>query len=491
MARDRFAAMEEPLDLTTKKVIPEIPFDNAQYFPPSRQREEYHPECPRLQSPGEDAVRGADHGEVVLTGARPSFEDAGNPRCRYFETTYHKDSVDLVNTSLRTAPGLDYPSHIGIPREEDRTQSTQQCVIKSPLYRNPRSAESPQRELLRLQGEATKNGGRHTPTQGEWAPDQQLPPGIDTPGNLSYEQEGLRVSVLDAHLWMAFNEIQTEMIINRGGRRMFPYLYISVSGLDPEGIYDVLLDILPADKRRFKFFNDSWMPVGVAEPQQENAPYVHPESPSPGSLWMARKISFARVKLTNSLESNAENVFLHSMHKYVIRITLQKRNKVTAEVEKFTRFLLQETNFIAVTAYQNSKITHLKILNNPFAKAFRGDKPRYKRQRRRHLDGKESKTDQIFSTGTDGDIASDERSKGISDSHLIFPWTSPSIVVHPNEDEIQMKGDFVTESDRESAVKKVSLSPYLLSAYRYNAGIYASLVAYHARLSELNSASDT
>lgn len=69
-------------------------------------------------------------------------------------------------------------------------------------------------------------------------------------------------------------------------------------------------------------------------------------------------------------------VFLHSMHKYVIRITLQKRNKVTAEVEKFTRFLLQETNFIAVTAYQNSKITHLKILNNPFAKAFRGDKPR-------------------------------------------------------------------------------------------------------------------
>lgn len=64
------------------------------------------------------------------------------------------------------------------------------------------------------------------------------------------------------------------------------------------------------------------------------------------------------------------------MHKYVIQITLQKRNQMTAEVEKCARFLLQETNFIAVTAYQNSKITHLKILNNPFAKAFRGDKPR-------------------------------------------------------------------------------------------------------------------
>lgn len=125
---------------------------------------------------------------------------------------------------------------------------------------------------------------------------------------------------------------------------------------------------------------------------------------------------------------------------------------------------------------------------------------------------------------SDGDIASDERSKRISDSHLIFPWTTPSIVAHPNEgnhdrtdgntqlslsdlhclllqnygflnyyfvDELKMTGNLVAEYDQDSAVKKASPSPYLLSAYRYNAGIYASIVAYHARLSELNSASDT
>lgn len=155
---------------------------------------------------------------MVLTGARPSLEDVGNLRSRYFETNRHKDSVDLVNTCLRKESVLDYPSHIGIPSEVDRTRSTQQCVIKSPLYQEPRSVQSPQRELLRLQGEAAKNGGRKIPTQDECEPDQQLPPGIDPPGNLSYEQEGVRVSVLDSHLWMAFNEIQTEMIINRGGR---------------------------------------------------------------------------------------------------------------------------------------------------------------------------------------------------------------------------------------------------------------------------------
>jgi hypothetical protein len=55
---------------------------------------------------------------------------------------------------------------------------------------------------------------------------------------------------------------------------------------------------------------------------------------------------------------------------------------VTAKVESEAEFVLQETNFIAVTAYQNSKITHLKIINNPFAKAFRGHKPRFAQNRK-------------------------------------------------------------------------------------------------------------
>ena len=36
-----------------------------------------------------------------------------------------------------------------------------------------------------------------------------------------------------------------------------------------------------------------------------------------------------------------------------------------------TQVSFPETTFIAVTAYQNDKITQLKIQNNPFAKAFR------------------------------------------------------------------------------------------------------------------------
>lgn len=60
------------------------------------------------------------------------------------------------------------------------------------------------------------------------------------------------------------------------------------------------------------------------------------------------------------------------MHKYQPRIVIAK----TADPSSLgwapsTCIVFAETQFIAVTAYQNEKITQLKIDNNPFAKGFR------------------------------------------------------------------------------------------------------------------------
>ncbi len=55
------------------------------------------------------------------------------------------------------------------------------------------------------------------------------------------------------------------------------------------------------------------------------------------------------------------------MHKYVLSIIV---NKIGIE-ESETVIVLTATEFITVTAYQNSKLTLLKINNNPFAKGFR------------------------------------------------------------------------------------------------------------------------
>ncbi|XP_067656446.1 T-box transcription factor TBX6-like [Haliotis asinina] len=178
------------------------------------------------------------------------------------------------------------------------------------------------------------------------------------------------MSLLDAHIWEAFNHNGTEMIINKTGRRMFPHVTVSASGLSPSGLYNVWLEILPADGRRFKYVQKKWLPVSPADPCKASPPYLHLDSPNTGAFWMQKKISFARLKLTNNRDSVVGNVMLQSMHKYMVQILISETGK-DINVTRPKTFTFSETAFIAVTAYQNSLITKLKIHNNPFAKAFR------------------------------------------------------------------------------------------------------------------------
>lgn len=67
------------------------------------------------------------------------------------------------------------------------------------------------------------------------------------------------------------------------------------------------------------------------------------------------------------------------MHKYQPRVHVVRRdrsspiqhNRVDLKNEEYKTFLFTETQFMAVTAYQNQLITKLKIEKNPFAKGFR------------------------------------------------------------------------------------------------------------------------
>ena len=64
---------------------------------------------------------------------------------------------------------------------------------------------------------------------------------------------------------------------------------------------------------------------------------------------------------------------LNSLHKYVPRIHIVKVGNGDKVVSTYS---FVETEFIAVTAYQNEEITNLKIRYNPFAKAFLDAKER-------------------------------------------------------------------------------------------------------------------
>ena len=72
------------------------------------------------------------------------------------------------------------------------------------------------------------------------------------------------------------------------------------------------------------------------------------------------------------------------MHKYQPRFHLVRCNDIQKiPMTPFRTYIFKETEFIAVTAYQNEKITQLKIDHNPFAKGFR-DSGSGKRETKRY-----------------------------------------------------------------------------------------------------------
>ena len=190
---------------------------------------------------------------------------------------------------------------------------------------------------------------------------------------------------------------------------MFPTLKTTVSGLDPEKKYYVLLDLMLADDCRYKFSGKEWTIAGKAEPQMPPRFFIHPDSPATGATWMKHDISFQKVKLTNNNLDQNGHIILTSMHKYVARVhVVQCNDLMELQFANYNTFTFPETTFLGVTAYQNEKITQLKIDNNPFAKGFRENgQLRAKRKgstedspidpkRTRHLSGEDSGSDEVF-----------------------------------------------------------------------------------------------
>ncbi|XP_076067991.1 T-box transcription factor TBX6-like [Oratosquilla oratoria] len=182
----------------------------------------------------------------------------------------------------------------------------------------------------------------------------------------------IKVRLENENLWNQFNKFATEMIITKLGRRMFPTVKMSVSGLEPNTKYFVLMDIVPADDSRYKFQGKEWVVAGKAEPHMPGRLYIHPDSPASGAQWMRHPISFQKLKLTNNNLDQQGHIILNSMHKYQPRIhVVAAPDLVSLHWAAFNTFTFTQTQFMAVTAYQNERITQLKIDNNPFAKGFR------------------------------------------------------------------------------------------------------------------------
>ena len=87
-------------------------------------------------------------------------------------------------------------------------------------------------------------------------------------------------------------------------RRMFPTVRVSFSGLDPNSNYVVLMDIVPVDKKRYRYayHRSSWLVAGKADPPPKSQLYTHPDAAFAGEQLMKQTVSFEKVKLTNNTQ---------------------------------------------------------------------------------------------------------------------------------------------------------------------------------------------
>lgn len=63
-------------------------------------------------------------------------------------------------------------------------------------------------------------------------------------------ERNLMVNLDDRDLWVRFQNLTNEMIVTKNGRRMFPVVKISVSGLDAAAMYNIYLEFLQIDSHR-------------------------------------------------------------------------------------------------------------------------------------------------------------------------------------------------------------------------------------------------
>ncbi|CAN9507688.1 unnamed protein product [Ophioblennius macclurei] len=193
---------------------------------------------------------------------------------------------------------------------------------------------------------------------------------------------GVSVTLDNDNVWKKFDSYGTEMILSKPGRRMFPYCRYRLSGLNPNQMYSLFLSMAPWDENRYRWNKNKWEVIGKAERQFKALirMFPHHNSPALGSHWMKNLVSFYKLKLTNNvLDEEKEHILLYSLQRYIPKLhvipVLQGVDPgaprimfVAAESMTFT---FPQTSFMAVTYYQNVRITQLKIHFNPFARGFK------------------------------------------------------------------------------------------------------------------------
>lgn len=201
-----------------------------------------------------------------------------------------------------------------------------------------------------------------------------------------------RLELIEAALWQQFHQLRNEMIITKAGRCLFPLLRLCLVP-DPDGElevlpthhYRVLLTVDALDEKKWKWRQGHWVSllISLLPPERSSesniiGPQQQPQCPThhpivfydriSGAEMRESGLSFDKLKLSNRPSPNPYSVNLQSFHRYIPAVHI---SRLVGQIEEpLLVKRIPQTEFIAVTHYQNAHVTLLKKSYNPHAKGF-------------------------------------------------------------------------------------------------------------------------
>ncbi|OCT59948.1 hypothetical protein XELAEV_18045967mg [Xenopus laevis] len=302
--------------------------------------------------------------------------DLHRPVSKYNTADIHNGTMQSREELHSTAEGGSLPTepHKYCPNSgEDNLNPT--FPLPPRIHLLPTSSCSYNQEYSPEAAEANNYPKRHGDLSYPLSLQPVLPPTNPSSTPECQRSGKIHITLTNYSLWDKFHKHQTEMIITKQGRRMFPFLSFRVEGLNPVAQYNLHVDVVLANQNHWRYQGGKWIPCGKAEGNiPGNRSYQHPDSPNTGAHWMRQEVTFSKLKLTNNKGASnkvSQMVVVQSLHKYQPRIHVTCVEDPGGPESQSHSFIFPETQFIAVTAYQNADITQLKIDHNPFAKGFR------------------------------------------------------------------------------------------------------------------------
>ncbi|KAM7296571.1 T-box transcription factor TBX15-like [Ixodes scapularis] len=126
----------------------------------------------------------------------------------------------------------------------------------------------------------------------------------------------LAAELVHEDIWAQLAAETHEMEVTNSNRRMTPALIIRVRGLQPEGIYRLVLLFVPTE---MMLRGLDGVLIADREPPMRNlniSSYVHPSGAMSGLCWMSEFIGFTDVWLTTNRSANRPKVCMDLFRRY-------------------------------------------------------------------------------------------------------------------------------------------------------------------------------